>query len=366
MTEAAGFWKETYEMVAASKVSVEEALAGHSRVLVVNEPGLFVGKHSERVVVRRKSEVLMEAPLLDLEQVVILGNGVSLSSDLVRECGQHGIPLYFLDERGDPSGSLVAPALSATVETRRQQLLAYNDRRGVTLAKGFAHGKLMNQLLLLRYMAKYRKERDEPLFLDVQAAARDISDRCAELERLEGERIDDVRGELLSIEGRGSARYWQGMQLLLVRDLEWPGREGRGATDPVNMLLNYGYGILYGQVQQALLIAGLDVFGGFIHADRPGKASLVLDAVEEFRQMVVDRTVFAGLNKGTLPRLDQEGRLTLDTRRNLVERIFERLDTPEPYAGKRLKLRSILVGQARHVAAFLRAGGEYEPYVGRW
>ena len=29
-------------------------------------------------------------------------------------------------------------------------------------------------------------------------------------------------------------------------------------------------------------------------------------------------------------------------------------------------LRTMLVGQARHVAAFLRAGGEYEPYVGRW
>jgi CRISPR/Cas system-associated exonuclease Cas4 (RecB family) len=61
----------------ATKVSVEEALAGHAGVLVVNEPGLFVGKHSERVIVRRKQEVLVETPLLALEQVIILGNGIS-------------------------------------------------------------------------------------------------------------------------------------------------------------------------------------------------------------------------------------------------------------------------------------------------
>jgi CRISPR-associated protein Cas1 len=352
----------------ATKVSVEEALAGHAGVLVVNEPGLFVGKHSERVIVRRKQEVLVETPLLALEQVIILGNGISFSSDLVRECGQHGIPLFFLDDRGDPSGSLVAPGLAATVETRRQQLLAYEDQRGVTLAKGFATGKILNQMTLLRYMGKYRKERDVDVYEQVQAVARTLSDRCAELEGLAGARIDDVRGSLLSIEGRAAEQYWLAMRALLLSDLDWPGREGRGAGDPVNMLLNYGYGILYGQVQQALLLAGLDVYGGFTHADRPGKASLVLDLIEEFRQMVVDRTVFAGLNKGTLPHLDDEGKLALDTRRNLAERIFERLNTPELYRGKRLKLRSILVGQARHVAAFLRGGGQvsYEPYVGRW
>lgn len=350
----------------ATKVSVAEALAGQARVLVVNEPGLFVGKHSERVVVRRKDAVLAQAPLLDLEQVIVLGNGVSFSSDLVRECGQHGIPVLFLDERGDPSGALVAPALSATVETRRQQLMAYGDRRGLALAKGFAGGKLANQSLLLRYMAKYRKQRDAALFEQVQEAARAIGDGLAELGRLEGDCIDAVRGQLLAIEGRASQHYWQAMRALLIPEIDWPGREGRGAADPVNMLLNYGYGLLYGQVQQALLLAGLDVFGGFIHVDRPGKASLVLDLVEEFRQMVVDRTVFAGLNKGTLPRLDEEGRLSPETRRNLVERLFERLDTPEPHGNKRLKLRSIMVGQARHVAAYLRAGGEYVPYTGRW
>ena len=53
------------------------------------------------------------------------------------------------------------------------------------------------------------------------------------------------------------------------------GRETRGALDRFNSALNYGYGILYSQVEKAVTLAGLDAYGGFLHADRPGKPSLV-------------------------------------------------------------------------------------------
>ena len=57
----------------------------------------------------------------------------------------------------------------------------------------------------------------------------------------------------------------------------------------MNALLNYGYGILYSQVWSALTLAGLEPFAGFLHVDRPGKPSLVLDFIEEFRQPIVDQ-----------------------------------------------------------------------------
>jgi CRISPR-associated endonuclease Cas1 len=102
------------------------------------------------------------------------------------------------------------------------------------------------------------------------------------------------------------------------------GREHRGAVDPVNSALNYGYGMLYNQVQHALLLAGLDPYAGFVHVDRPGKPSLVLDAIEEFRQPIVDRTVFGLLNKGVEIEVDDAGMLTQATRRLLAERVRAR------------------------------------------
>src|SRR5881409_3033564 len=82
------------------------------------------------------------------------------------------------------------------------------------------------------------------------------------------------------LEGRAAQGYWSQIASIIPAELAWPGRETRGATDPFNAALNYGYGILYGQVEQALTLAGLDPYGGFLHADRPGKRSLVLDLIE--------------------------------------------------------------------------------------
>ena len=54
------------------------------------------------------------------------------------------------------------------------------------------------------------------------------------------------------------------------------------------------------QVWGAVQTAGLEPFAGFLHTDRPGKPSLVLDLTEEFRAPLVDRTIVAALRRGEL------------------------------------------------------------------
>jgi CRISPR-associated protein Cas1 len=93
----------------------------------------------------------------------------------------------------------------------------------------------------------------------------------------------------------------------------------------------------------------------------------VLDLIEEFRQMVVDRTVFGLVNKGVPINVDQRGNLTEETRKTLAEKVLERLDGLERYEGKKHKLRTIMQCQARNIASFVR--GErptYRPFVGGW
>ena len=103
-------------------------------------------------------------------------------------------------------------------------------------------------------------------------------------------------------------------------------REHRGAPDAVNSALNYGYGILYTQVWGAIMNAGLEPFAGFLHVDRPGKPSLVLDLIEEFRQPIVDRAVIAALTKG-LKLETREGLLTDESRRAVAGAVLERLES---------------------------------------
>jgi CRISPR-associated protein Cas1 len=337
------------------------------RHLLIREYGAFIGKRHGRLRVSRDGEVLAEAPLLRLEAVLILGTGVALSADAVEACCAAGIPIYFLDPGGRPYAALHSAGLTGTVRTRREQLLAYRDRRGVELAVAFAQGKITNQANFLRYAAKYREEAAPETAHRLRRAAERMQEAVKDLRRLRGDTVEDIREQILAIEGRAAQRYWEALGAVIPESYGWPGRVTRGARDPINAALNYGYGILYGQVERSLVLAGLDPYGGFIHADRPGKPSLVLDLIEEFRAVVVDRTVVGMTTKGMKLEMDGEGRLTEEARRSVAEKVLERLDAAERYEGKRQPLRVILQSQARHIAAFLRGDrAAYEPFIARW
>lgn len=340
--------------------------------LIIDQFGAFVGKHSERIQVKLKGQVLAEAPLLTLENVLILGNGISLSSDALRLCAENGIPVHCLSSRGEPYAALYAAGLGGTVQTRRAQYEAYRDARGAALAAAFAIGKIQNQGQLLKYAAKNRKEKDPTCYAALHAAARAVAAHVKEAQAWAATATDlnseTQRAELLSIEGRAAQAYWDGVRALVPPPLNWPGREGRGASDPFNAALNYGYGVLYGQVERAILLAGLDPYAGFIHVDRPGKPSLVLDLIEEFRQPVVDRVILGMVGQGMALAQDAEGRLEMGVRRTIAERVLERLEeSSERYEGKRQKLRWILQAQARHVASYLRGErAAYPPFKAGW
>lgn len=341
--------------------------------LVAETFGSHVGKYKGRLKVTQGKKVLGHAPLLHLESVTIGDRGVSISADAIRACSEKGIPIHFVGGRGLPYASLYSSGLTGTVMTRRAQLLAYHSERAVRVTIAFGTGKIENQANLLKYVAKYRKETEPALYEELRLLVGEVRDHLAELDALwlacvdEGLEIDDLRGKLLSVEGRAAQRYWQGIKLVIPDGLEWPGREGHKARDPFNSVLNYGYGILYNRIERALVLAGLDPYAGYLHTDRPGKESLVYDFVEEFRQTVVDRPVLGLVNKGMKIEQDERGLLVKKTKEQLRDKILARLDARERYEKKRHALKNIIQMQARHLATYLRGERDvYEPFVGSW
>ena len=343
--------------------------------LIIDQYGAFLGKHSERLIVTKGDEKIAQAPLIHLESVVIANQGVSLSAEAVRECTERGIPIFFISGTGTAYASLYSAGLTGTVATRRAQLEAYHTTRGLALVLAFGTGKLYNQSNLLKYMAKYRKENSPALYEELRRCAAEVLDHLIEMEQIhqypefmDGTvTINDLRQELLGLEGRAAQRYWSAIKLILTEKYGFSGRTRRGATDPVNVALNYGYGILYGQIERCLVLAGLDPFAGFLHVDRPGKPSLTLDFIEEFRPVVVDRTIFGLANKNVTFNFDEHHMLTKETRRMLADKINERLESEASFENKRHSIRAIIQMQARHLATYLR--GErlnYEPYPMSW
>src|SRR5436189_4571460 len=156
--------------------------------LIVEGRGTFLGKHQGRLRVMQEQKTIKEVPLIHLDQVIVIDSGVAISSDVIRVCSEEGIPIHFLGYSGQPIASLYSAGLTGTVLTRRAQLQAYENSKGVSLAKAFVTGKLENQANLLRYMAKYRKETDSALYDEMMLIAIEMRDYLHELGNLHAEK----------------------------------------------------------------------------------------------------------------------------------------------------------------------------------
>ncbi len=336
--------------------------------LVISNFGVFLGRKGERFVVKDLSGSRDELNAADVEEIHLLSPGTTVSISAMRLALRHGVLVVYGRRDGWPIGFTVPAVLTGTVKTRREQYKAYNDFRGVELAKGFARAKTFNQACILRLLAKNRKNRDSDTASRLYEKADKILESSHAIELVNGSSIDQVREAIINKEAEAARIYWSAIASILPDKFGFPGRVTRGARDPFNMLLNYGYkAVLFTEVWKSVFYAGLDPYAGYLHTDRSGRPSFVLDLMEEFRQEAVDRVVLGLVNRGQLKAdslIDKDGRLAKDVS-NLVFRVLnEKMDERTPYEGGSLRLRDRIMLQARTVSRYLlRDLPKYTPYT---
>jgi CRISP-associated protein Cas1 len=67
--------------------------------------------------------------------------------------------------------------------------------------------------------------------------------------------------------------------------------------DNMNALLSFLYVLLGHNLSSSLETVGLDPAVGFLHRDRPGRAGLALDLMEELRPVLADRLAISLVNR---------------------------------------------------------------------
>ena len=166
--------------------------------------------------------------------------------------------------------------------------------------------------------------------------------------------------------------YFAGFGSLLRKPWELPGRLQHPSNDPVNALLSLSYGLLRRLVENAVSMTGLDPTIGFLHEPHPGRYSLALDLMEEFRPILGDSTALLFLNRGQA-RPDEfettsQGVRLRDKARARFFALFEEraaMDVAHPATGERAAYRRHIEGQARAFARAVQGAGEYAPFVVR-
>ena len=192
-----------------------------------------------------------------------------------------------------------------------------------------------------------------------------MSSQILKLDRIDGESGHSVRSELMAVEVEAAALYWEQLRGLLPENLEFWRRVRRGATDSVNSSLNYGYGIIYAKVFSKITWAGLDPYVGFFHAWQAGKAALLFDFVEMFRQYFVDRPIFSWLIKRGKPSI-KNNRLTLQTRKRISGMVLDRLNEKVIYKGDNIAGENVILKKAQELALEIQDGPSHKAYIWSW
>lgn len=333
--------------------------------LVVNEPGIFLRVKRGMIVVEKRGEKILEVSPSNISQVVVLTRGATISSALLRLLAKYNVDLVVYSGLGYPQAKLSSVRSSGSIKLRKMQYKIQGERAGAYLAKRFAWAKVVNQKVILREAGKNR--RDQELSRKLLDISNSISNIANMIIGVEGDDVEDVRREVMRLEAEAAEMYWQGFKMLLPENVDFPGRRKRfeHPEDPVNIMLNFCYGLLASEVWLAVDSSGLDPYAGFLHADSPRRPALVMDIMEEFRQPVVDRVVLRIISNLKDPKsIIEKGRLKRDARFQIVKAFSERLSETITFSGRTLPFSSHIFLQPRRVAEFiLERSPEYSPFV---
>lgn len=274
-----------------------------ARALYLNTQGVRVGLKDRVLDVKEKDRSIEQIRLADVDHVALFGN-IQISTQTVRELCQMEIPVTYFSLGGWFYGLTRGHSL-ANVLLRRAQFRV-TDGVALDLARHFVSGKIRNARKMLMRNALVQPE---AALLRLKRAAHDALEAPS-------------TASLLGVEGAAAAVYFSEFGGMIKTDdddlpgLESPtpdapllrfdfqGRNRRPPTDPVNALLSLAYSLLVKDCTVALLAVGFDPWMGFYHQPRPGRPSLALDLMEEFRPLIAESAVLTAINTRMVGPLD--------------------------------------------------------------
>lgn len=315
--------------------------------LVIADHGTFLGLRDDRLAVRQNEEESCY-PLNRLCTVSVAKRGVSVSSDLIEALSVRGVKLFFLDFRGVPHSALVGQSQHGVVAVRQAQM-RYCAGDTLPLARQIVYAKTRNQRAVLNYLYKYHKT----------PCLRGASD---ELEQHgKSARGAGSADALLGYEGASASIYFAALREANLFSSSFARREGRGSREVNNAMLNLGYSLLGSYLLNAIVNAGLEPYLGVLHRQRPGKMSLVLDLMEEYRAWVVDRAVVKLRTRSESRSLADNG-----LKQALIAEVQGTCAKRYTYRNKKVKLEHIMQRQVYRLCGHFHGENAYKPHLFKW
>ena len=330
--------------------------------LYVTTPESYLHRDGENIVIKVGIEERFRIPVHNLEGIICFGH-MGASPHAIQLCMDNHVGLSFLTPYGKFLGRVNGRVKGNVLLRRTQYRIADNPQASLEIAKCFITGKIVNCRTVLG-----RSIRDHGEVIGCERI------RCAEsllIGNLMNVESCTSAETLRGIEGNSAKFYFDVLDELILKqknDFFFHERNRRPPCDNMNALLSFLYTLLAHDVESALETVGLDPYVGFFHTDRPGRASLALDIMEELRPFIADRLALNLVNRQQVSGNDflrKEGRgvIMTDLGRKEVLGAWQKRKQDEithPYLNERIPIGLLPYVQSILMARFLR--GDIDGY----
>ncbi len=330
--------------------------------LYITTQKTYLHKKGEAIEVIVEDKILATIPMINLDSIVCFGN-IYVSPFLLGAAPDHNITISFLSETGKFLARVQGPVAGNVLLRKAQYRFAEDKEKSTEIASYFITGKIANQKTVLQRAIRDHREK-----VDVEKIQQAITTLDRSISKIERETdLDRLRG----IEGDSAEAYFSVFDELITVQKEgfkFKGRNRRPPLDNVNAMLSYIYTLLYHDMISACEVVGLDPAVGFMHRDRPGRLSLALDLMEEFRAFFADRLVLSLINRNEINPKQFEttasGAVVMneEARKTLINAYQTKKGTVlnHPYVDKKMHLAILFQTQARLLARYIR--GDIDGY----
>lgn len=258
--------------------------------LVLNTFGTSLNRDNEGFVITHK-DGRQRLPVAGIKSIQI-SRGAQITSDAVMLAIENEIEILFMDKSGKPVGRVWSPKYGSISTIRKGQLNFTFTKQALVWIKEIISKKIENQQAMLLMMRTDDMEIDKVRTKSISK----LEDYREKITRLDGEIVSDVASQLRGWEGVSSKIYFETLNHFIPEEYRFASRSQHPAMDVVNALLNYGYGLLYGKIEGALIKAGIDPYVGIFHRDDYNRPVLVYDVIEIYR-IWVDYVVYSLVNQ---------------------------------------------------------------------
>ena len=334
--------------------------------LFITQPDVYLSLDGDNIVLLKEQEKLGRLPLHNLESIISFGY-TGASPALMGYCAERNISLTFFTMNGRFLARVIGESKGNVVLRKKQYLVSEDEMLSARIARNFILAKIYNHKWIIERMT-----RDYALRIDV-ARFKDTSKQLSSLllDVRDCENLERLRG----LEGQAAICYNRVFDFMILHQKEsfsFRARSRRPPLDNVNAMLSFAYSLLANDVAAALEGVGLDAYVGFLHRDRPGRASLALDVMEELRGVFADRFVLSLINKKIVSKEDflkkENGAVMMgDEARKKFLTAWQNKKQEKithPYLGEKISWGLVPHAQALLLARFLRNDlDEYPPFL---